>query len=159
MGGIRKLDHPGVRDYLIAQLALGGVTQAALGAQYGVGQDAISKFAARWADAIAERKAADHAEFHGQWIADKRARLATLEEQAEKIYELFARLSPEDDAGRIEDDAGDIDGEALVRASKELRAILRAVAEELGQLPVRATLGYADEPLRVIIEGVDMDAV
>lgn len=59
-----------------------------------------------------------------------------------------------DDAedGAVTDASG-----SLARLYRARDRALRSAAEELGQLPVRATIQLGDTTIRHIIEGVDLD--
>jgi hypothetical protein len=123
-----KLERPGIRRKLIHELARGEKTQVQLADEYGVVPSSITEFKQRHVDRIAEVAQALEDEFAGLWIAQKSERLDQLQE----LYE------------------GDDDPER-VRLRKEL---LRAAAEELGQIPNRATINLA-QPVRVEIAGVE----
>lgn len=112
-------------------LALGERTQTDLAAEYGVSKQAISKFAKRHQRRIDEIKAHLDDEWTGLWIADQRKRI----EAYQGDYELVA-------------------ASGFHEHVKSRTAILKAVAEELGQLPGRTTVSVT--PVIHIIEGVDV---
>lgn len=150
----RRLDNPGIRDKLIREFAQGR-TISELAVVYGTAPSTMSKFRDRWRAEI-DSVAAGHAgEFDGLWIADKRARLTVLEGQADRLIELFEERS----GGPAPDDTSGTDTEDVVRLSKELRSLMRTVAEELGQMPARLKVQIDAPVLNVRIEGIDLDAV
>jgi len=125
-----------IRLALARQLAEGGLTQTELGERYGVTQQAISDFARRERDMInAIRNDLDN-QYAGLWIANKEARLAAYERDV-------------DDVERVEGD--DVVTPELRRVKQ---AALRAVAEELGQLPARMSV-QMEGTIKTIIEGID----
>lgn len=129
---------PWERRQLCRELATGEHTYTALGKRYGVSRQAISAFAKRYAREIDDIKARLDDEFAGLWIADKGARIAAYQADLE-MSEAGGEF-----AGHYEH----------IRTRTQ---ILRAVAEELGQLPPRATVVVS--PVVHIIEGVDLEAL
>jgi len=121
---------------LARDLAAGGQTQVELADKYSVTQQAISDFARRERDMIDAIRDDFANEFAGLWIARKEARLAAYERDV-------------DDVERVEGEDG---------VTPELRrvkqAALRAVAEELGQLPARLSV-QMEGTIKTIIEGID----
>lgn len=117
---------------LCRDLARGERTQASLAAEHGVSGAAISKFRKRNERRIAEIAANLDDEFAGIWIADKTKRLQAYQGD----YELIA-------------------ASGFHEHVKSRTAILKAVAEELGQLPGRTTVSVT--PVIHIIEGVSVD--
>lgn len=124
---------PWDRRQLCRELAEGEIKRADLARKYGLGRSAITEFAKRHAREIDDIRAQLDDEFAGLWIAQKAARIAAyqsdLEQSAEGEY-----------AGHYEQ----------IRTRTQ---ILRAVAEELGQLPPRATVAVV--PVVHVLEGVD----
>lgn len=124
------LEQDGTRQALIAAMAAGEPT-AALVREYGVTRQALFEFRRRHAaeiEAIVERTADELAEM---WVAVKRERVAALMDDLE---EAEARLSASSHA----------EGESLalddfLALGNFRRANLRAVAEELGQIPNKIT--------------------
>lgn len=125
------------RRTLCRELATGEMTRAALGRKYGVTGQAIGAFARRHAAEIADIKAALDDAFAGLWIARKEARIA----QHQADYEAAEGNEKGDHHEWI----------------KARTAILHAVAEELGQLPPRATITVT--PVTHILVGVDPEAL
>lgn len=113
---------------LIIELARGEKTQTKLAAENGVSQSSISEFSSRHTDEIAEAREHLEDEFNGIWIAQKLNRL--IEQQS--LYE---------------DDVAPRERETRL-------AVLRAAAEELGQIPNRTTISM-EQPVRVEISGLD----
>lgn len=115
------LSHHGIKPWLIhalcRDLATGDKTRAQLAREHGVTRQAMTKFAQRHADRIAEIRAHLDDEFAGIWIANKEKRIAA----AERDYELSAGSEY---AGHWEH----------VRTRSMIR---KEIAEELGQLPPR----------------------
>lgn len=131
------LERPWNRRRLIHELARGERTQVALAEAYGVVQSAISAFQSRHLTEIQEVRADLENEFAGMWIASKRERIAVYQEDAEKLAE-------------VEDDP-----EAL----RIKHNILKAVAEELGQLPSKMNISVGAKTITYVIDGVDMEAL
>jgi hypothetical protein len=123
-----KLERPGVRTKLIILLAKGVHSERQLAAMYECAPSAIHQFLDRHRDEIEAERGQENEAYAGRWIADKRARLSELED-------LFNGLGD-----------GEIDGD-VARAAKD---ILRAAAEELGQIPNKTTVVQA-QPFEVII--------
>lgn len=129
---------PWDRRALCRELAAGDVKRAALARKYGVSGAYITKFAKQHAAEIDDIKADLDNQFAGLWIASKAARIAA--------YQADLEQSEDNDefAGHFEQ----------IRTRTQ---ILRAVAEELGQLPPRATLTVM--PVVHVVEGVDVEAL
>lgn len=113
---------------LITELARGEKSQSQLAAENGVAQSSISEFRSRHLDEIEEAQQHLEDEFNGVWIAQKLNRL--IEQQA--LYE---------------DDVPPRERETRL-------AVLRAAAEELGQIPNRTTISM-EQPVRVEITGLE----
>jgi hypothetical protein len=146
------LERAHVRTALIRDLATGGHTRRQLAARYGVAHPSIVEFAQRHADEVTALRArlaeiVDNTFAH-LWIADKVSRVAEYQQDAE-------------DADAILADAEAIHAGVQWAETKRIKAqALRAVAEELGQLPSRHTLQHeGGVSVRYVIEGVDMDAL
>lgn len=122
---------------LILDLAKMEKNQDELAREYGVQQPAISRFAARHADEIEDRKAKIEDDLYGLWIADKSNRVAEYQDDVEAIN---GALTHEPD-------------EKLLRAKL---AIMRQVAEELGQLKTNVEVSGR---LTYVVEGIDMGAL
>lgn len=138
--GSEQLDVPELKPWdrriLCRELATGDMTRAQLARKYGINRSGITRFAQRYAAEIAAIKAQLDNEFAGLWIADKAARIAAYQADLEASEEHATYGSHYEQI-------------------RTRTAILRAVAEELGQLPPRATLTVM--PVVHVIEGVDLE--
>ena len=118
--------------FIVRELALGLRTRAEIARQFGVTKGAVTRFAQRNAREIDELRAAIGDEVReqlaGMWIASQEHRI--------RLYQTIAETDPD---------------------NKSVIAALKAVAEELGQLPPRAQVVVM--PVTHIVEGVDMDAL
>jgi hypothetical protein len=121
-----------VKDRLMRELAIGDKTMTALAKEYGVTTGRISQFNKEFETRIMQIRENLADEFAGLWIADKRARLAELEEMAD-------RIGPSRDPNKM-------------RLVKEL---LKQAAEELGQIPTKANVTIDQHRITYAVEGVD----
>ena len=128
------LERGWVKHRLIRDFALGEKTGAELAVQYGVSANAISIFKKRYALEIEEVRNHLADEYAGVWVAQKLARVQEYQQAAEKMA---AGSSP--------------------RNAEVLVSILKAVAEELGQLPARTQVNVSNETVVYEIVGVDPD--
>ena len=188
-GGPGPLERPWNRVRVIADLAEGAMTQAEIGAKYGVTQGAVSQFLDRNRDEIESKRRHLNDQFHGLWIADKVARVGVLQQQAEGAEVLMAMaLELVKEAARrgvrvgelLEGAEGDGDGAAgsdlvkleteqdkvantaltnYLKLQKSQREAMRNVAEELAQLPNRPTVQIQTERIEHVYVGIDMDDV
>ena len=128
---------PGDRRQLCRDLATREQTPAAIARKYGITRQSVRVFAKRHAteiDAIAARLDDD---FAGLWIADKGQRISAAQDD----YELSL--------------AGEYAGHyEHIRTRTQIRS---AVAEELGQLPPRATVTVV--PVTHVVVDVDLEAL
>lgn len=131
---------------LTKDLADGKETQTFLANKYGVSQPMVSRFAAEHADEIADLRGKVEEAYAGLWIADKKARAAVYQEDADTVTQLLENVGT---GMRSNKEAAE-----LLRARA---AALKAVAEELGDLPVRVKLEGGANPVRHVLEGVDTD--
>lgn len=122
------LERPGRRRKLQRELARGEKTMRELAREYGVDHKAITKFRDRHEAVIEDMRQAIDDEFAGLWIAQKSERLAEMIE----LYD--DGTSPRDRETKL--------------------SVLRHAAEELGQIPNRTTIDFA-QPVHVVIEGGD----
>lgn len=132
---IRKLSASDRRQ-LARHLATGELRRAQLARQYGVSASYIGQFAKERAREIDAIRADLDDEFAGLWIASKEKRLAAYEREYETSEQ------------------GDYSGH--FEQVRTRTAILRNVAEELGQLPTRATTAIIT-PVVHVIENVSLD--
>lgn len=121
-----------VKHRLIRDLALDTATQKELSARYGVSQNAIGEFKRRHFFDIEEVRNNLADEYAGVWVAQKMERLRMYQDAAEKMA---AGSSPRD-------------AEVLV-------GILKAVAEELGQLPTRTQVQVNQQSVTYQVVGID----
>lgn len=132
--GPTRLEFPAVRQRLILELAQGEKTQRALASDYGVVQSAIAEFKGRHLEEVESRAERLADEWAGLWIADKRNRVIEAQADVDAINE--ALQSTKD-----------------AQMFRTKLAIMRQVAEELGQLKdvveVQGRLTY-------VVEGVDV---
>lgn len=110
-----NLERGWAKARLILELAQGEKTQVQLAREYGCDHSGISRFASRHADEIETRRTDLANEWAGLWVTEKRSRMAEYQDDVEAINNA---LTDEPD-------------EKLLRAKL---AIMRQVAEELGQL-------------------------
>ena len=130
------LDRGWVRHRLIRDFALGEKTGVELAAQYGCSNQSISQFKRRYALEIEEVRNALADEYAGVWVARKLDRIREYQEAAEKMA---SGSSP--------------------RNAEVLVSILKAVAEELGQLPARTQVNVSQENVTYEIVGISPDDI
>lgn len=141
------LERGHVRQRLIRELATGEHTQAELGRRHGVSRQAVSAFAAKHAERIADVASRLDDEFAGLWIASKTARIAELEAQVDRLTEL---LTDPEVAARA--------NVGVAEVERTIQSAIRNVSEELGQLPARVQVQHSGS-LDVRLNGVDLDAL
>jgi len=134
----RKLT-PADRRNLARQLAMGEIKRSQLARDYDVTTGYITQFAKQHQREIDAIRADLDNQFAGLWIADKEQRLAA--------YAADFELSAAGDYG------------AHYEQIRTRSAILRNVAEELGQLPTRSTTAIVVPVVHVIEGGVDLEAL
>lgn len=128
------LERGWAKSRLILELAQAERTQVELAASYGVVQSSISEFADRHRDEITHQRDRITDEYASLWIADKRNRVAECQADVDAINDALT---------------GEAD-EKLLRAKL---AIMRQVAEELGQLKTNIEVGGQ---LTYAVQGVDL---
>ena len=128
------LERGWVKHRLIRDFALGEKTGVELAEQYGVSTTSISAFKRRYALEIEEVRNHLADEYAGVWVAQKMARIQEYQEAAEKMA---AGHSP--------------------RNQEVLVSILKAVAEELGQLPARTQVQVNTQQVTYQVVGIDPD--
>lgn len=128
------LEHGWIKHKLLRDLAIGEKKNYQLAKAYGVSAPAISEFKKRHRGEIEEVKEKMADEYVGLWVASKLSRLATYQEAAEKMAKGH---SPRD-------------AEVLV-------GILKAVAEELGDLPARTQVQVNTGDVTYAVIGIDPD--
>lgn len=130
------LERGWVKHRLLRDFALGEKTGRQLAEQYGVSQTSISAFKKRHSLEIEEVRNNLADEYAGLWVAQKLDRVREYQQAAEKM----AR------------------GESP-RNQEVLVSILKAVAEELGQLPARTQVQVNTQQVTYQIVGVDPDDI
>lgn len=126
------LERGWVKHRLVRDFALGEKTGMQLAKQYGVSQTSISAFKKRHAFEIEEVRNNLADEYAGVWVANKMARIQEYQQAAEKMAN---GTSP--------------------RNQEVLVSILKAVAEELGQLPARTQVQVNTAEVTYQIVGID----
>lgn len=144
-----RLTRSYLRVELINDLAAGELSQEKLAEKYRVSPATITDFKRRFSYEIEERARFIREQVgdvtSGLWIADKRNRLASYQEQADILEEAIIKR---DGQGNKPD----------VSLMKQLSNTLRSVAEELGDLPSRVQINNTQaESVHYTIEGVDTD--
>lgn len=128
------LERAWVKHRLIRDFALGEKSGQAMAAEYGVSPTSISAFKKRNLMAIEEVRNNLADEYAGVWVAQKMARIQEYQEAAEKMA----------------------DGRSP-RNQEVLVTILKAVAEELGQLPARAQVNVSTENVTYQVVGIPLE--
>jgi transposase-like protein len=141
------LERPHVRLKLIRELAKGEHTQAELARRHGVSREAMSKFTQRHAERIADVASKLDDEFAGLWVAEKANRLAVLQHQVEQIADTMG-----------DPDAAAKAGVGAAEMHRVQQQALRAIADELGQIPARVQVQHSGS-LSVQLNGVDVEAL
>lgn len=161
-----KLERGWRRTWLIGKLARSEGTNRALGEALGVVPSAIQAFKDRHADDIAAERERLAEQITGLWIADKLSRLAEHQQDVEDINEIIEGkldaatptpwnpLEPEKDGSATPSAVDDLPAWLRVKTG-----ILRAAAEELGQLPQRVNVQVGGSLVTYRIEGVDLEQV
>lgn len=121
---------------LIRELAEGKKTHSVLAVEYGTSVVSIGQFKKRNATLIDQAKQDLADRFADLWIADKRARVAELQQDVEDLGEVL-----EPDQLKIK------------------HAALKQVAEEMGQLPSRMGVSVQAATVSFQIEGVDLESL
>lgn len=135
-GKRQSISRGWVKQRLIKDLALGEKTHRQLGEQYGVSREAVMRFAR------VNRMEIEHARgllgeaYAGLWIANKESRVAEYQVAAEKMA----------------------DGDSP-RHAEVLVNVLKAVADEMGDLPQRASVQVNNTEVRYEVHGVDPEAL
>lgn len=130
------LERGWVKHRLIRDFALAEKTGQELAAIYGVSATSISQFKKRHALEIEEVRNNLADEYAGVWVANKLDRIRQYQEAAEQMA----------------------DGKTA-RSAEVLVSILKAVAEELGQLPARTQVNVSQENVTYEIVGISPDDI
>jgi hypothetical protein len=137
------LERGHVKVRLIREIAKGEKSNGALGKEFGVSAEAVRLFKHRHAARIEQVAAKLDDDFAALWVADKANRIAEYQQQVDDIADLMA--DPERAA------------KAGVQAAEMMRtaqSALRAVSEELGQLPARTVRHEGGVSVRYEVVGV-----
>lgn len=130
------LERGWVKHRLVRDFALGEKTGVELAEQYGVSVTSISLFKKRHALEIEEVRNNLADEYAGVWVAQKLNRIREYQSAAEKMASGY---SP--------------------RNAEVLVSILKAVAEELGQLPARTQVNVSQENVTYEIVGISPEDI
>lgn len=128
------LERGWVAHRLIRDFALGEKTGVELAEIYGVSTTSISQFKKRHSLEIEEVRNNLADEYAGVWVANKLNRIKEYQTAAEKMA-----------------------SGATPRNQEVLVSILKAVAEELGQLPARSNTNIQAEQVVYQVVGIDVD--
>ena len=139
-------------EEVIAAIVLGEHGATALARRFGVSAQAVHQFRARHADEIAAALAAAAAELREQWVAVKAERIEAMAANLALIDERLSAVTAAMAAATGEEPAAPPSNEDMLALIREHRALLRAVAEELGQIPNKVTAaidvtGYDHRPV------------
>jgi hypothetical protein len=137
-GPARKghLERGWVKHRLLRDFALGEKNQRELATLYGCSITSISQFKKRHALEIEEVRDNLADQYAGVWVAKKLDRIREYQNAAEKMAS----------------------GESA-RSQEVLVSILKAVAEELGDLPARTQVNISNEEVTYQIVGVSVDDI
>ncbi len=142
-----------LRNECIEMLAAGERTQAEIGRHFGVAQSVVSKFKTKHLDIIQQLQRGEIERMQLLWVSDKARRVASYQTEIEHLDELIEDMRDE----RIVDEYGTpVDSDSLVKLYKRRDSALRAVAEELGELPARIIIS-SNKGAKLEIEGVGAD--
>ena len=130
------LERGWVKHRLIRDFALGEKTGVELAEQYGCSVTSISQFKKRHSMEIEEVRNNLADEYAGVWVAQKLHRIQEYQQAAEKMAQGH---SP--------------------RNAEVLVSILKAVAEELGQLPARTQVNVQNNQVEYQIVGISPDDI
>lgn len=130
------LERGWVKHRLIRDFALGEKSGRELSVQYGVSQTSISAFKKRYSMEIEEVRNNLADQYAGVWVAQKIERVREYQNAAEKMA----------------------DGSSP-RNAEVLVSILKAVAEELGDLPARTQVNVSTETTVYQVVGISEDDI
>ena len=132
--GTHKLTRAWVKQELIRELATEKKTQQELANRYGVGQPGIAMFKKRHLVDIERYRDSLDDEWAGIWIANKRNRLAELQNQIEELA----------------------DQKVTARTAEVIGKLLREAAEELGDITNKNKVEV--DVVRYEIVGIDPES-
>lgn len=147
--------HGRERKQLMYDLAEGNMTIAEIAEKYGKAVNTIDKFKARNLDEINQLAAGAMEYLDTLWVTRKEARVAVLQNQVERIDDALDLIDTEDIA------KPSVRGETppTPELMKIQQNALRAVSEELGQLPTRAQLAIEKLQVEYNVRGVNPEDV
>lgn len=161
-----KLERGWKRTWLINMLARAEVPHAELARALGVVPSAIQAFKNRHMNEIVDKRKDMEDQFIGMWIADKVHRLSEMQQDVTDINEMiegkldaatpapFNPLDPANDGASTPSATDDLPSWFRVKT-----AILRAAAEELGQIPQKVQVQVGASIVTYKIDGVDLDRI
>ncbi len=130
------LEKAPIKHRLIRDLALGELNGIELAAKYHCSRPAISIFKRRHGIEIDQVREGILDEYSGVWVAKKVDRLRAYQDKAEQM----------------------LDGRSP-RNAEVLVTILKAVAEELGDLPTRSQVNVTNQSVTYQVVGIDPDSL
>lgn len=150
-----KLSRGWRKTWLMHKIARSETSHSALARALGVSHQAVMMFARRHAEEIAEIRTRLEDEFVTLWIADKINRLAEIQQDVEDVNTVIGSVFDPKDADAALAECADIPQWIRLK-----HAALRAVAEELGQIPNKSSVQVeGEQKLTYNIVGVDMSKV
>lgn len=130
------LENFRIKHKLLRDLALGELTGNELAEKYNCSRPAISQFKRRHEIEIDEIRGALADEYAGVWVAKKLDRLKAYQQ---KVEEMLDGRSP--------------------RNAEVMATLLKAVAEELGDLPARTQVNVSNQSVTYQVVGIDPDSL
>jgi hypothetical protein len=157
--GIRyDLEH--VREEVIAAIVAGEQGSTALARRFGVSTQSMWLFKQRHADEITTALAEVAAELREAWVAVKVERIEAMAANLALIDERLSVVTAAMTAATGEEGASPPSNEDMLALIREHRNLLRAVAEELGQIPNKITAQVEGRQIvTYAIDGVDMSKI
>ena len=147
------LDRTGTRERLVADLAAGESTTTELATKYGVTRQGLYSFTVRHAAEIETHRTNVAAALVDHWAAIKGLRIEALVEDLERLEGLLTGLLAPPDPEAPPADLADV-----VRLVGAKRQHLRAIAEELGQIPrsieIKGSVEVATYRIEADISGI-----
>lgn len=146
--GYFPIERGHVKWALMRDLA-DGLPSTQIYKKYNTTATSLDQFKKRHRAEIEELKSTVEAEMHHLWIASKGNRLAEYQQSVEDVEAALAALLQ----------LGTTLGPQDMQLIKEKRALLRNVAEELGQLPSRNNVQVTGAQVNYVFDGIDPDAL
>lgn len=167
-GGRGHLERGWRRQWLIRQLATGEFSKNELARIMRAHRQSIRDFEIKHQAEIESMIRQIDQEFAGLWVAEKVNRLAEYQQDVEDANEIIAgelgdptappQVDPLDPGG-LESEQAEPAPSAAPTWVRIKHAALKAVAEELGQIPNRVRMDIGGQVATYRIEGVDLDQV